>query len=95
MGYYLGSVSHFLGLLADALGRSVRAGAHFDRALELNRAMGYRAGVVRTLLAHGRLNTRLGHRRAARDLLSRARDEAQTLGMNAALADAETALRAT
>jgi DNA-binding winged helix-turn-helix (wHTH) protein len=95
MGYYLGSVSHFLGLLADALGRSVRAGAHFERALELNLAMGYRAGVVRTLLAHGRLNIRLGHRGAASDLLGRAREQAQALGMRAALDDAETALRAT
>jgi hypothetical protein len=94
MGYYLGAVSHFLGLLADTLGRSVRAGAHFERALELNDRMGYRAGVVRTLLAHGKLSTRVGHRRPARELLVRARAEAQELGMRAALEEAETALRA-
>jgi len=94
MGYYLGSVSHFLGLLAAALGRTVHAGTQFERALELNRAMGYRPGIVRTLLAHGRLTTRLGHARAARDLLARARDEAQALGMRAAQQDAEAALRA-
>jgi hypothetical protein len=95
MGYYLGAVSHFLGLLADTLGRSVRAGTHFERGLELNRKMGYRAGVVRTLLAYGKQSTRLGRRSAARELLTRARDEAQELGMRGALEDADSALRAT
>ncbi len=92
MGYYLGSVSYFLGLLAQATGRSVRAGAHFERALERNRGMGYRAGVVRTLLAHGQLAARLGHRASARDLLARARDEAQAIGMKGAGQEAATAL---
>jgi hypothetical protein len=94
MGYYLGSVSYFLGLLADALGRSVDATADFERALERNRAMGYRAGVVRTLLAHGRLATRLDKRSSARELLTGARDEARALGMKGALTDAEAALQA-
>jgi hypothetical protein len=94
MGYYLGSVSHFLGLLAVTLGRSVRAGTHFERALELNQGLGYRAGVVRTLLAHGRLDMRLGRKRAAQELLERARNEARALGMRAALEEAEAALRA-
>ena len=95
MGYYLGSVSHFLGLLSAALGRSVRAGTHFERALELNQKMGYRAGVVRTLLAQGQLNVRAGRRRPAKDQLERARDLAQELGMRGAVQDAETALRST
>jgi DNA-binding winged helix-turn-helix (wHTH) protein len=94
MGYYLGAVSHFLGLLADARGRSVRATAYFERALELNEKMGYRSGVVRTLLAHGKLNVRVGHGRPARDQLTRARDVAQELGMCGAKEDAEAALRA-
>jgi DNA-binding winged helix-turn-helix (wHTH) protein len=95
MGYYLGAVSHFLGLLADSLGRSVRAGGHFERALELNRKMGYRPGVVRTLLAHGKQSMRLGRRAAAKDLLTRAQGEARELGMRGVLEDAESALRAT
>jgi hypothetical protein len=95
MGYYLGSVAHFLGLLADALGRDVRADEYFEAALLRNRAMGYRAGVVRTLLIHGRRQMRLGYREAASELLTQARDEALALGMNGARADAEAALRAT
>ena len=86
---------HFLGLLSAALGRSVRAGTHFERALELNQKMGYRAGVVRTLLAQGQLNVRAGRRRPAKDQLERARDLAQELGMRGAVQDAETALRST
>jgi DNA-binding winged helix-turn-helix (wHTH) protein/tetratricopeptide (TPR) repeat protein len=93
MGYYIGSVSHFLGLLAAALERDGQASEYFARALELNGAMGYRTGVVRTALAHGRLQARLGHTRPAQELLSRARDEARALGMNAALAEADAALR--
>jgi hypothetical protein len=73
----------------------VRAGTPFERALELNRKMGYRPGAIRTLLAHGKQSTRLGRRAAARELLTRAQAEAQELGMRGALEDAESALRAT
>jgi hypothetical protein len=92
MGYYLGSVAHFLGVLADTLGRTVRAGTHFEHALDRNQAMGYRAGVIRTLLAHGRIELRLGHPRIARGLLTRARAEADALGMDAARAECDAAL---
>jgi tetratricopeptide (TPR) repeat protein len=92
MGYYLGSVAFFLGLLSDTIGRSVAAGAYFERALLLNRSMGYRAGVVRTLLAHGELSLRLGHRSQARDLLTRACNDARALGMRGANEDALSAL---
>jgi DNA-binding winged helix-turn-helix (wHTH) protein len=95
MGYYLGCVAYFLGLLSEAVGRSVAAGSHFERALLLNRGMGYRAGVVRTLLAHGELSLRLGHRNQARDLLTRARNEAEALGMRGASEDALSALART
>jgi DNA-binding winged helix-turn-helix (wHTH) protein/tetratricopeptide (TPR) repeat protein len=92
LGFYVGAVSHFLGVLSDALGRSVRASAFFERALARNQEMGYRPGVVRTLLAHGRLDVRLGRKRSGRELLTRARDEAQALGMRAAARDAEAEL---
>ena len=95
MGYYLGCVAYFLGLLSEAIGRSVAAGSHFEHALQLNRGMGYRAGVVRTLLAHGELSLRLGHRSQARDLLTRARKEAEELGMRGASEDALSALART
>ena len=65
-----------------ALGRDRAQATYFERALELNQAMGYRAGVVRTLLAHARLEKRLGHARVGRELLTRARDEARAAGMN-------------
>jgi hypothetical protein len=92
LGYYLGSVCHFLGLLSESLGRSVRAGGYFERALERNRTMGYRPGVVRTLLAHGHLATKLGHRSLARELLTRAHADAQALGMRAAAEETEAAV---
>ncbi|HMI90377.1 MAG TPA: tetratricopeptide repeat protein, partial [Polyangiales bacterium] len=92
MGFYLGSVAHFLGMLSVALGKPAQAAEHFEHALERNRAMGYRAGTVRTLLAHARLTEQQGNRPAARDLFETARREAEALGMRWAVADAEARL---
>jgi DNA-binding winged helix-turn-helix (wHTH) protein/tetratricopeptide (TPR) repeat protein len=92
MGYYLGSVSHFLGLMAAALGRAEQAADLFESALEQNRAMGYRAGVVRTLLAAGRLEQSRGRAARARTRLQDARGLAKELGMLGAQADADRAL---
>jgi len=92
MGYYIGSVSYFLGLLAGALGKDNKAQSYFERALEHNRAMGYRAGVVRTCMSHAQLEHRLGHADRARELLEIARTEAQAIGMRSAAAEAEEAL---
>jgi hypothetical protein len=92
MGCYLGSAAHFLGLVADALGRSVPAQQHFEQALEHNRALGYRAGVVRTLLSLAAIERRLGHDARARERLLAARGEAEALGMRSAVADAAAAL---
>jgi DNA-binding winged helix-turn-helix (wHTH) protein/tetratricopeptide (TPR) repeat protein len=87
MGFYLGSVSHFLGMLLLALGRSGPARAHFEHALEHNRAMGYRAGVVRTLLALAELERGCGRPERAREAYETARREADALGMRGAMAD--------
>jgi DNA-binding winged helix-turn-helix (wHTH) protein len=92
MGYYLGSVAHFLGLLSVALGHTTRAEAHFEHALARNRGMGYRAGVVRTLFVHGQLLAQLGRGDAARELLTASREEARALGMRGAVQDADVAL---
>ncbi|MFI5309218.1 MAG: ATP-binding protein, partial [Polyangiales bacterium] len=92
LGYYMGAVAHFLGLLADALDRRVRAGTFFEHALVRNEAMGYRPGVVRTAIAHGKLDMRLGRQHNGRELLTRARDEALALGMRAATREAEAEL---
>jgi len=89
MGYYNGAVAHFLGLLAGSLGKHEQAPGYFVQALERNRAIGFRAGVVRTLLAHGQLAKRNGQADLARDLLSRAKSEAEALGMRAAAAEAD------
>jgi DNA-binding winged helix-turn-helix (wHTH) protein len=80
-GYYLGSVAHFAALLTGALGRRAEAYAGFERALEHNTAMGYRAGVVHTRMAHAALAQRSGDMQRAQALLDAAHAEAQALGM--------------
>jgi hypothetical protein len=92
MGYYMGSVAYFLGLLASTLGRDALADEHFTHALARNRAMGYRPGCVRTLLAHGRLALRCAQPQRARELLASASREARELGMNALQREADAAL---
>jgi hypothetical protein len=87
MGYYLGSVAHFLALVSAGVGRTVAAGSFFERALERNRAMGYRAGIVHTLLAHGRLALKLGNKSLARDRLTEAQTLSTEIGMRAASAE--------
>jgi hypothetical protein len=91
-GSYLGSVSYFLGLLASALGRSDEALELLERALEHNRAMGYRAGTVRTLLALAEIEQRAGQATSARARRLAARDEARALGMRSTLERLEAAL---
>jgi hypothetical protein len=92
MGYYLGSVAHFLGLLSVVLGKSVQARGCFERALAHNQAMGYRAGVVHTRLAMAELERRLGQRTAARASFEAAREQAWALGMRGAQAQADDGL---
>jgi DNA-binding winged helix-turn-helix (wHTH) protein/tetratricopeptide (TPR) repeat protein len=50
-GFYLGSVSYFLGVLARFLGDAVAAVRHFELALEIHRSLGYKSQVLRTQLA--------------------------------------------
>ncbi len=83
---YEGSVSHFLGCLAAFLGRTDRAVTHFDDALAMNERIGQRPQLARTCEAYASwLLTR--HDRAsdkqAQALRSRAREIAQSIGMNA------------
>jgi tetratricopeptide (TPR) repeat protein len=93
MGFYLGSVSYFLGVLTLALGQAHVARTYLERALVHDRAMGYRAGVVRTLLASGRVARELGRQEDARASYDRALTEARAIGMRAAAAEASAALR--
>jgi tetratricopeptide (TPR) repeat protein len=50
-GFYLGSVSYFLGVLARFLGDTVAAVRHFELALEIHRSLGYKSQILRTQLA--------------------------------------------
>ncbi|MDD9967427.1 MAG: AAA family ATPase [Myxococcales bacterium] len=92
LGFYLGSVCHFLGLLEITLARPEPASEHLERAIEHNESMGYRAGVVRSLMALARLRLGAGRRAVARELFERALSEAQSLGMTATTEEAEQAL---
>jgi DNA-binding winged helix-turn-helix (wHTH) protein/tetratricopeptide (TPR) repeat protein len=92
MGYYLGSVAHFVGLLELTLGRTDAARIHFEQALAHNRAMGYRAGVVRTLLAIGRLEASTRNTARAHESFEAARKDAEQLGMRGAASEALKAI---
>jgi DNA-binding winged helix-turn-helix (wHTH) protein/tetratricopeptide (TPR) repeat protein len=58
-GFYLGSVSYFLGVLARFLGDTIAAVRHFELALEIHRSLGYKAQVLRTQLALAELTDSL------------------------------------
>jgi hypothetical protein len=82
----LGSVAHYLAMLAATMSHFAQAQAHFEEALKLNHLMGAKPFVARTqleyaamLLAQGRPNDR----ERALDLLHQALDTATALGMKA------------
>jgi tetratricopeptide (TPR) repeat protein len=50
-GFFLGSVSYFLGVLARYFGDIAAAVGHFELALEMHRALGYKSQILRTQLA--------------------------------------------
>ena len=90
-----GSVSRHLGLLATTLSRWEEATGHFERALIVNRGMGARPWVAHVehdyavmLLARAAA----GDRERAFDLVTRALDTAQELGMKR-LVDSALALK--
>jgi DNA-binding winged helix-turn-helix (wHTH) protein/tetratricopeptide (TPR) repeat protein len=86
MDAYLGSVSHFLGVLAAALSERERALAHLEEAVTRNDRMGARAHRVRSEWELGRVLLEVGERARGHALLESARAEARSLGMNALLA---------
>jgi len=85
MDIYLGSVSHFLGILAAALSRRDRAVEHLEAAVAHNEEMGARAHRIRSQLELGRLLERSGRRGAGAELVAGAESEARALGMKALL----------
>ncbi|MEE8370359.1 MAG: adenylate/guanylate cyclase domain-containing protein, partial [Dehalococcoidia bacterium] len=83
---YVGSTSHYLGLLAATLERWEDAERHFDDALEMNAGMGARPLVAHT--QHDYADMLLarddsGDRQKALELVTQALDTAQELGMRA------------
>jgi hypothetical protein len=81
---FLGSVDHYLGILATMLSRWNDAGLHFDEALRMHAKMGARPWIVRTQVAYSRMLGARGRKRDARlaaELLREADEEARTLGM--------------
>ncbi len=82
-GFYQGSVSYFLGLLASLLGRPRDAAAHLEEALEMNTKLGCVPQVARTQLALASVLSEEGARvsRRAADLAMQASATARRLSM--------------
>jgi DNA-binding winged helix-turn-helix (wHTH) protein/tetratricopeptide (TPR) repeat protein len=64
LGFYLGSASYFLGLLARLLGRGEQAARHLEDALADNERMGYAAMAARTQLSLAEVLAEEGSRAA-------------------------------
>jgi DNA-binding winged helix-turn-helix (wHTH) protein/tetratricopeptide (TPR) repeat protein len=91
-GFYQGSVSYFLGLLAGLLGRSREATGHLEDALEMNTRLGCVPQVARTQLALASALCLDGARAArtrANDLVAQATATARRLSMTPLLAQIE------
>jgi DNA-binding CsgD family transcriptional regulator len=80
-----GAADRYLGMLAATLGEWERAEEHFERALQLNEAMGARAWLAHTAYGYGRMLLDKGGRSAERapSLLRRAAELASSSGMTA------------
>jgi tetratricopeptide (TPR) repeat protein len=91
-GACIGSVSRSLAVAASALGRDQQAIRHFQKAAELNDAMGARPASAATRCDYGEVLLRCGDRPQGRKLLGAARDEARALGMTGLRRKAEALL---
>ena len=80
-----GAADRYLGMLAATLGEDELAAEHFERALELNRAMGAGTWLAHTAYEFGRLLARGGDRDRAEALLAEAAALARRIGMPALL----------
>jgi tetratricopeptide (TPR) repeat protein len=90
-----GSVSYFLGTLAQSLGRNREAIAHLEEALVLNERFGLKAHALRTRYELARAltgkSTQIARKRA-RSVLEQTLEGAQMLGLQRVLDDAERLL---
>lgn len=78
---FLGSVSHYLGMLSMVLGRLAESEMHLVSALSAHDRLGARPLTARTRYEYGRVLGVLGRRGAARRELARALAEFEALGM--------------
>ena len=80
----VGSISHYLGLLAGFLGEWQKAETHFKKALEQHQAMGFQPLSAHTQHAWARMLLKqgeAGNRDRATELLDQASETADRLGM--------------
>ena len=91
-----GAADRYLGMLAATLGERERARTHFERALELNRAMGATTWLAHTAYEYGRFLLASGRAEEgrSRELLGQAAALAERVGLHA-LIDRIGALGAT
>jgi DNA-binding CsgD family transcriptional regulator len=80
---YYGSADRYLGMLGSTLGEWERAQAHFERALEDNRAMEAPTWLAHTCYEYARMLLARGgeHRRAAEPLLAEGEQLAAAIGL--------------
>ena len=83
-----GAADRYLGMLAATLKEPVRAEAHFERALDLNRRMGASTWLAHTAYEYGRFlrGRGAGSREQAEALLGEAGSLAEQIGMEGLLA---------
>jgi len=80
-----GSVAHFLGLLADAIGRPGESVAHFEQALAANERAGFEGHAAHSAYELGRMliaTASNGENNRARELLTRALETSRRLRMH-------------
>jgi DNA-binding winged helix-turn-helix (wHTH) protein len=92
-----GSVAHFLGLLADALGRTRESVEHFEQALVANEKAGFEGRAAHSAYELGRIlaaTASNGTANRARELLGRALEDSHRMGMRPLARRVEERLRA-
>jgi DNA-binding winged helix-turn-helix (wHTH) protein/tetratricopeptide (TPR) repeat protein len=90
-----GSVAHFLGLLANALGHTGESLEHFERGLSANDRAGFKGRAAHSAYELGRalVTQGSGFRDRARTLIARALEESRQMGMRPLGRQAEELLR--
>jgi DNA-binding CsgD family transcriptional regulator len=80
-----GAADRYLGMLAATLGEPGLAAGHFERAMDLNRAMGAHTWLAHSAHEYGRFLHGRGERERADDLLAEATSLAERFGLRGLL----------